>query len=555
MGDNGLNRHGSFRIDRFLVDPAALRVSSAGSQTRVEAKAMQVLLYLVRHRGQVISRAELEAELWPGRVVTEDAVTNAVAKLRRVFGDDARRPRVIETVPKSGYRLIAEPAPVGNPGREPPPASPVRPGRRRFSLALAAALLVALGWWWLGPSGSKPRFESADRPVLAILPFENLGPSPEQDYFANGMTADLITDLSKLSGLLVIAPGSVFAYRGGRDDARQVALDLGVDYVVAGSVQRSGDRLRINVRLLEARLERALWGQRYDATMEQVFAVQDQLAAALIAALEIELAPGERALLAQRPTNSVAAYDHYLRGLEDHGRRTREFNRSARQQFEQAIALDPGFARAYAGLAMVFSREAIDGWSDAPASSLRRAEELASTAATMEPALAQVHFVNGQVALFQRRHAAAIESAQRAIDSDPNYADAYALSAWVLNYAGRPTDALARLRRAMRLNPRPPASYLEILGEIQFTQADYDSSVASFRQVLAVNPEYARARMWLAAGLAQAGDLTDAEWEAAELLVANPRFGLQRMDFAFPFKNPQTRDRLLEGLRAAGLPD
>ncbi len=216
--------------------------------------------------------------------------------------------------------------------------------------------------------------------------------------------------------------------------------------MVSGSVQRSGDRLRVNVQLIAVPVERALWAERYDGAMDDIFEVQDSITAAVIAALEIELAPPERAFLARRPTASTAAYDHNLRGLQDHGHRTRDQNLSARDQFRRATELDPSFARAYAGLALTHSRDATDGWTETPLSSLAQVADLAHQAAGMDPSLAQVHFVSGQVDLFRRRHVEAVEATERAIRVHPNYADAYALQAWILNYAGRPDGRWRRWR-------------------------------------------------------------------------------------------------------------
>jgi len=526
---------------------------------------MQVLVYLVEHAGSVVSRTELELELWPGRFVTEDSVTNSISKLRRVLGDNAHDPHVIETIPKTGYRLIAEVRPAGETEEpsSPPPGlgSAIRQRWRSTApwifgaatlLLLLAALLVFLNTRKGLPTGSGPPLH---RPAVAVLPFENLGVAPEQDYFANGITADLITDLSKLERLSVIAPGSAEAFRTADERTRQASAELQVDYLITGSVQRQGDGLRINIQLIETDVEQALWGERYDGSMKDIFDMQDRLTAAVVKALKVELAPEEQATLTQRPTVSVAAYDHYLQGIEDHGGRTQSQNSSARSHFEQAIKLDPGFARAYAGLAMTHSRDAIDGWTSTPLNSLDAAAELAEKATMMDPSLPQVHFVSGQVDLFRRRHKQAIAAAERAIDVNRNYADAYALLAWILNYAGRPTDALSALNKAMDLNPSPPASYLEILGEIRFTQARYEESAAIFQEVLDINPGYSRARMWSMAALALAGLEDSAEWEAAELLAASPDISLERLEFAFPFKDPRALDRIMEGLKKAGLPE
>jgi len=556
----------ALQIAGHRVEPSTLRIFADGQEVRLEAKAMQVLLYLAEQPGRVVSRDELERALWPGRVVTEDAVTNAVAKVRRAFDDDAHNPRVIETVTKSGYRLIAGVSPIdvapaphgGLSGSKPSLPRSARRMLRHWTMgAVSVLLILAFGGWLLGRDAPSPERTAAlsAKSAVAVLPFDNLGETPEQDYFANGITADLITDLSKLEDLLVIAPGSVFAYKDSDEGPREISAALNVDYVVVGSVQRLGDQLRINVQLIEAAVERAVWGERYAGGMDAVFDVQDQVAAGVIRALKVELAPAERALLARRPTASVLAYDHYLRGLELHGRRSKEENLAARDQFEKAAELDPTFARAYAGLALTHSRDAIDGWTSSPSASLALAADLAERAAHMDPTLAQVHFVTGQVDLFRRRHVEAIQAAERAIQADPNYADAYALRAWTLVYAGRSEEAITALERAMRLNPRPPASYLEILGEIRFAQARYGESAATFQRVLDLNPDYTRARMWSAAALARAGAWDQAEWEAAEVLVSVPDFALARLEFAFPFKDPRALDTLLDGLKKAGLPD
>ena len=558
MNSQVLHSAAPFQVAGCRVEPATLRVIRADGEIRLESKAMQVLVYLVERIGEVVTRNELEEHLWPGRFVTDDAVTSAVGKLRRAFGDDARQPQVIETVPKIGYRFIAPVTPVTDAGAAGSIKIEAAGDRRKPVLlwttaSLVVALLVALAWNVLHRD-QEPSVRPVivpGKPAVAVFPFENLGASPEQDYLANGVTADLITDLSKIQRLLVIAPGSVFDVQD--DSSRQTSNALGVDYVLRGSVQRSGNRLRVNVQLFEASAERAIWGERYDGLMENVFAVQDTLSSAVIDALKVEIGPGERAALAKRPTQSVAAYDLFLRGLSAHGHRSSDENLTAKELFQRAIELDPDFARAYAGLAMAHSRDAIDGWTSEPLRSLDLAKELVNKAARLDASLPQVHFVRGQVELFQRHHMAALEAVQRAIQIDPNYADAHALSAWILSYAGRPDHARAAMEHALRLNPSPSASYLEVLGEIEFVERRYMESVTTFQRVLDINPEYMRARLWLVAALAYKGPQDMAEWEAVQLQILHPGFSVSQLGFAFPFKDPRELEHLENGLRKAGL--
>jgi adenylate cyclase len=527
---------------------------------RLEPRAMKVLVYLVEHTGKVISRAELEEKIWEGRIVGEDALTNTISKLRRAFADNARHPKIIETLPKTGYRLIADVDWIDVPSG--PGKRSALPGHFWTRLLVILAVVGGAAMWWVAqqhPVSSLEVSVKGDRldgiPSVAIMPFLNLGEKPEQDYFANGITTNLITDLSKISGLLVIAQGSVFSYQGSSFGTKDISRELNADYIVRGSVQRQGERVRVNTQLIEAANERALWAERYDGELVDVFKLQDQIATSLVAALRIELAPGERNIFSRYPTASVQAYDLFLRGLEEYGHRTPDSNSSARTHFEQAIELDPKFARAAAGLALVHSRDAIDGWTTTPDQSLDRALELVGIAADLNPAIPQVHFVAGQVALFRGLHAEAIEATRRAIHYSPNYADAYALLAWILNYAGQPDEALAVLETATRLNPVIPASYSEILGEIHFSQGNYTDALAEFERALQINPTHMRARMWLVTTLAQTDALDEARWQAGELTLLNPDFSLARLRYAFPFVDPSVRDKLLDGLRQAGLPE
>jgi TolB-like protein/Tfp pilus assembly protein PilF len=384
---------------------------------------------------------------------------------------------------------------------------------------------------------------------VAVLPFDNLGPSPQQDYFVDGITRDLITDLSKLAGLEVIAPGSTFVYRNAQPDVRQAGESLRADYIVRGSVQRSGQRLRINAQLIAVDDERAVWAERLDTTLEHVFRVQDQIARGVVGALRL-------ALVADQPLHhgaaSIAAYDALLLGLEAYGHRSPDGNQLAREHLEQAVALDPGYARAHAGLALVYAREAIDGWTPTPAESLRRAEQQAQTALKLDPAMSQGYFVQGQVALFQGRQADAIAAAERAITIDPSYADAYALSAWILNFAGRPDQALQALASAESLNPITPLSYREILGEIRFAQGRYAEAIEHLGEVVQQNPGHQRAIMWLAAALARQGRLEDARWEVEKLRLSLEDGTPGPLAFALPFKDPRIRDELLRSLEQAG---
>jgi len=338
-----------------------LRVTINGRETRLEPRSMQLLVYLASQPGRVISRAELEEKVW-GTVVGDEALTNSISKLRRIFGDDARAPRFIETLPKTGYRFLAEvvwedelPGP-GEGGVTAPHGKLLWPRLRNTAILLAVFVVLAGAWvLFAGKTTKEPGAGAvvAEKPAVAILPFENLGDRPAQDYFANGITIDLITDLARYPQLLVIAPGSVFSYQGGDPGGPQLSRELDVDYVVRGSVQRQQGRVRINVQLIQATGERALWAVRYEGQLGGMFEFQESVIDGLLSALRVSRLDDRGGLPGQHPVGSPEAYDLFLRGLEAYGRRTRESNQAAKALYQQAIDMAPDFGRAIAGLAEI----------------------------------------------------------------------------------------------------------------------------------------------------------------------------------------------------------
>jgi TolB-like protein/DNA-binding winged helix-turn-helix (wHTH) protein/Tfp pilus assembly protein PilF len=560
--DLPLNTDTPFLLGDARIDPPALSVERAGSTRRVEAKVMEVLLTLARQPGQVISRQQLEQAVWPGRIVTDDAVTNAVGKLRKALNDSSREPQLIETISKRGYRLKVEPVPVAADAAAQgaiPGTAVVLPDRRRWlvggALLLVAAVCILVLWAWK-TSWEKAHPEPAENAAasVAVIPFDVLGEDSSQTYFAEGITLDLITELSRIPKLLVIAPGTMFSYRDTAADDRTIAAELGVRYLIRGAVQRIGDRIRINVRLLEAGRGRTLWAERFAGKSGSLFQMQDEVVEGIARGLPVRLALSQLPAKRSGATDSIAAYEEFLRGRERYGRLTPEDNQVARDHFERAIALDPSFARAHAGLALAWSRLAIDGWTDDPEEALSKAKEYADHAAAIDASVPQIHFVRAQVELFRGRHDEAAAAATTAIELDPNYADAYALLAWILHYAGRPDLAEQALDEALKRNPRSSASYREIAGEIAFATRRYHEAAQAFEGALERNPAHTRARLWLAVTLAQLGRAGEAAWEAQELLALNPRFSLSRLLLAFPLKDPQQHDALLEALASLGLP-
>jgi adenylate cyclase len=543
-----------FTVGDWLVDPRANELHRDAATVKLEPKVMRVLCVLAERSGSVVAREDLESRVWPGMVVTSDAVTNTIIKLRRVFGDDSRHPSYIETISKTGYRLVAEVGPGPMAASEPGHPEAWK-GRLPVQWLVPLLIGVLLGSLLIFREDGVEDVKPGQRPRVAVLPFENLSADPKQDYFADGVTEDLITDLSKVPGLEVIARNSAFAYRGSREREQAIAADLGVAYLVKGSVRRSADRIRINARLTDGRDGDNLWADRYDSQIKDVFDIQDEITTRIVTALEVEIVPEDRSREMQRDTASVGAYDELLRGLDYFGRRSPEYNRLAKQHYARAIALDPGFARAYAGLAMVYARDATDGWDPNPDIALSRASELAEKAQRLDPSLHQVYFVEGLLELFRGNYEAAIRNTEHAISIKPSYADAYALRAWIQHLDGRIAEGLASMEQAVRLNPRIPSVYRLLRGTLYYAQADLDQALADLESAVEVNPNYQNLRIWLAAAYAAADRIDEAQWQGAEILALHPGFSASQSLWAFPIRDPAYRQRFLGDLRRAGLPD
>jgi len=545
------------RIAGWDVDASAGRLKRDGQEVRLEPKAMEVLAYLAERPGEVVSREELEAAVWAPAVVGYDAVTTTMLKLRKAFGDDPKNPRIIETVSKRGYRLIA-PVAVG----EGPVTAIATPGEsfiaRIASWRGAALTLLLLGatatTLWFTPWHGRVRDDSTRRVSIAVLPFSNVGADPEQAYFADGITDDLITDLTKISGLFVISRDSVFLYKDEPVDAATIAEKLGVRYLLHGTVRRVGDHVRINVQLTDAGTDNQLWAERYDGNMGNIFELQDRIRQQIVSSLAVTLTDAERQHLARRDTDNLAAYDAFLRGEERFYRYARATNREARALFQKAIGLDPEFARAYAMLGWTHAFDFMNGWSDTPKRSLALGEQFASQAIELNAALPVAYFVRGLVHRERGDYVKAMVEAQNAVRLDPSYANGHVLYATLLYYAGRPGQGLEEMQRAIALNPHHPHNYPFHLGQAYFVLKRYPEAIAAFREGLASNPLSERLHVWAAAAYAQSGDIDQARWELDQARLQNPDVSLDRFRQAFPFKDPADLENFLEGLRKAGLP-
>jgi DNA-binding winged helix-turn-helix (wHTH) protein/TolB-like protein len=529
------------RIGEWSADRSTNELSRGGETLRIEPKAMEVLMALAGRAGEAVSREELLAAVWPGVVVGDEALTQSIIKLRRALGDNPRSPSYIETISKRGYRLIA---PVGD--MQPPAHKSVRRRARAWLAASGGALAVVAAGAYFYPSGwhAPPAVPAAaepfKEPTVTVLPFETVGAGPEQDYLARGIGSDLMTDLSRLSGLRLISPSGGQAAKG-------------VRYVVSGSVQREAANLRINIRLTDARTDEQLWSQRFERAFGDLFAIQNEVTSSLVAQLPAKISDAERQRLAKRYTFSPEAYEHFLRAQALFLVRRTEDNREARAFYAKALELDPRFARAYAGLAMTHAMEYRYQTSAESSAALTRALELAESAQLIDPSIPEVYWALALVHTQRRRHDEALKALKKAIELNPSYADAYALMGGIFTYTGQPARTIPLLRTALRLNPDGGYLYFQILGRAYLFENDVEQALINLREALGRNQDDLETRVYYIATLAADGNRSEAEWEADVLRARQAGFSMRGWLETYPLTSARHRQRLGELLATVGL--
>ncbi len=347
-------------------------------------------------------------------------------------------------------------------------------------------------------SGEQPApLPLPDKPSLAVLPFTNLSSDPEQEYFSDGLTEDLITDLSRLSGLFVIARHSIFTYKGKAVKVQEVSQELGVRYVLEGSVRKAGERVRITAQLIDATTGHHLWAERYDRPLQDLFALQDEIVQQIVTTLKLQLSLWEQGHLVRRTTTNLEAYDSFLRGAAYQFRFTKEAAAQARLLFEKALELDPRYAEAYAWLGWTYWIEWVSRW-NADLQSLERALALEQQALALDDSLPRAHSLLGFIYAQQQQYDQALAEGERAIALDPNNADSYAFHGEVLRFTGRPEDALRMLAQALRLNPRHPPLYLFFLGAAYNATGRHTEAVTTLKEYLSRSPNHQAAHFVLA---------------------------------------------------------
>lgn len=514
-----------FSFGDYVLDPERRELTRGATPVAVGPQVFDLLLHLVVNRDRVVSKDDLLEAVWGGRIVSESTLTSHINAVRKAVGDTGEDQQVIRTMQRKGFRFIAD-------IRETPlPAAAAAP-------AVAPVL--------------------PDKPSVAVLPFKNLSGDPEQEYFADGVVEDVITALSRVHWLFVIARNSSFTFKAGTADVQQVGRDLGVRYVLEGSVRKAADRVRITGQLVDATTGAHLWAERFEGSLDDIFALQDQVAASVVGAIAPQLERAEIERAKRKPTESLTAYDYYLRGMAHVHRGSRAAIDQALPLFHQAIAADPDFASAHSMAAWCHFWRKVNGWMDAPEAEAAEAIVLARRAVELGR--------DDAVALTRGGHAlghftgdlhAGIALLDRALLLNPNLAATWFLGGYLRVWIGETEGAIEHFARAMRLSPLDPELYRMQGGmaaaHLFAGRFDEASSWAakSFQNL----PSFLLVAGVLAASHALAGRLAEARQAMEQLQGIAPALRIATLTEVLPIQRPQDLAIFADGLRKAGLPE
>jgi TolB-like protein len=505
-----------------------------GSQpVAVEPQVFDLLVYLLQNRDRVVSKDDLFAAVWGGRIVSESTLSSRINATRTAVGDSGGDQKLIRTVARKGFRFVGTVS-TQTIGAEPAFAANPPPTEDHEQL--------------------RPALPLPDRPAIAVLPFINMSGDPEQEYFSDGISEDIITALSKLRWFFVIARNSSFIYKGKPVPMKQIAEELGVRYVVEGSVRKGGDRVRITVQLNDVATGNTLWAERYDRDLADVFAVQDEITESIVAAIEPQLYAAESFHAQRKPPDSMDAWDLVMRALTHYWRVTRQDNMVAQALLEKAISIDPNYGQAFGVLATSHTFSTHMGWADMAAVG-PTAERAALSAIRADSEDPWAHYALGYVYLFARRFDDSLAEFEVALQLNPNSALAQGYYGVTLTYCGRWEEGDLAARRALRLSPHDPfsATYYGIAAYAQFVGRNYEEAMRLSREAIRQRGDFVGGHRVLTAAAAMAGQDDVAKAALQELRRAQPGISLAWIAGEMPFKLDAEREHYLEAFSRAGL--
>lgn len=525
-----------FTFGEFSVDCDRRELKRGAAPIAVEPQVFDVLVYLIRHRDRVVSRDDLLADVWGRRIVSESTLSSRVNSARAAIGDSGERQVWIRTIARKGFRFVGNvqevhgPVPTGTPNPQ------------------------------VVERGTKPATAGAtppplpDKPSIAVLPFTNMSGDPEQEYFSDGITEDIITALSRLHWFFVIARNSTFAYKGQRLDVRQVGRDLGVRYLLEGSVRKSGRRLRITSQLLDAITGNHIWSDRYDRELTDIFELQDEITASVAASIEPKLLAAEAIRSQRRSADDLDAWELVMRALTHYWRMTTADSRTAIEMLRQAVERYPTYAPAHSMLAFALLVSSHVGWIPEKGHDLAYAAGLAHRAVQLDDEDPWAHVALGYLGFTARQTDDAVREYRRAIDLNPNFATAYGYLGWVLVFDGQSDEAIEIFQRALRMSPHDPlkAFFCSGTGVAHYYRCRYDEAVNWARTAIQLRPGFTAAHRILCASLAMAGRAEETRVAMAKLRELQPNISIEWVKQYVPY-TARAMPHFLQGMREAGL--
>jgi TolB-like protein len=528
-----------FLFGDYALDIDRRELTRGSELISIGPQVFDLLVYLVQNRERVISKDDLLEAVWCGRAVSESTLTSHINFARKAVGDTGEEQNLIRTVARKGFRFVGA-------VKEERASRDRAPATRTFEAASEQA--------------AKPNPELAlpDKPSIAVLPFQNMSGDPEQDYFADGVVEDIIAALSRMRWLFVIARNSSFTYKGRAVDVKQVGRDLGVRYVLEGSMRKVGNRVRIAGQLIDSSTSTNLWADRFEGALEDIFDLQDQVTASVVGAIAPRLEQAEMERAKRKPTESLDAYDYYLRGMASYYLRTREAINKALPLFQKAIAVDPCFASAYGMAAWCYAWRKINGWMTDRVREIAETEWFARRAAELGP--------DDAVALSRAAHALtfvlgnhddAATLVDRALALNPSLAGAWYASGWVRVWLGETDTAINHFTHAMRLSPLDPHSIGMQAGTAfaHFLAGRHNEASYWAQQALWEQTNYLTTLLIAAASYALAGRSVDAQRITARICELHPTMRVTNIKDWAPFRQPEHLAAIENGLRKAGLPE
>jgi len=513
-----------YLFDEFELDCDALELRQNGDVVGIEPQVLGLLIHLIEQRERVVSKQDLVEAVWEGRFVSDSAVSSGVKSARRALGDDGQQQRFIKTIHGKGFRFIAE----------------------------------------LRESGPSSETASKDLPTqktstasIAVLPFDNMSADPDQAFFADGLCEDIITMLAKIPGLAVAARNSSFVYRGQAVDVRDVGRALNVATVLEGSVRRAGDHLRVTGQLIDSATGEHLWAERYDRKVEDIFSLQDEMTREIVSALQVSLSKdmGEKARHYGRGTRDFDVWEKCTRARYAMFSNDRHDIRAALVMADQAIGMDPHYPAAYVCLAFAHWKEIINGWSDAPAESIRAAEQAATRALALAPDNADTLVILGYLSVSLRKHEDAKTYIARALELASSDPTVLACAAYVDLYSDKALRTADLARRGFNLSGQQGAYLVAMEASAHFINRRYEQAIASAEETLALDSTFAASNLVIALSHLENGRLEEAQKWVGKALSTDPSMRLSTLSQATDYADAETVKRITDGLRRAGFPD